>query len=69
MDVYDLFKYFSKIYLKWERYYLQVTNSLKKNKDIVVLAADKKYFIVTLYKCDYIKKVNRIIEDESKQRK
>ena len=34
-----------------------------------MLAADKKYFTVTLNKCDYIKKVNRIIEDESKQRK
>ena len=42
-------------------------NSLRKNKDIVVLAADKEFCTVILNKDDYIKKVNDIIDDGIKQ--
>ena len=45
----------------------QSLNSLRKNKDIVVLAADKESCTVILNKDDYIKKVNDIIEDGIKQ--
>ena len=44
-------------------------NSLRKNKDIVVLAADKEFCTVILNKDDYIKKVNDIIDDGIKQMK
>ena len=42
-------------------------NSLRKNKDIVVLAADKESCTVIVNKDDYIKKVNDIIDDGIKQ--
>ena len=44
-------------------------NSLRRNKDIVVLAADKESCTVILNKDDYIKKANDIIEDGIKQMK
>ena len=44
-------------------------NSLRKNNDIVVLAADKESCTVILNKDDYIKKVNDIIDDGIKQMK
>ena len=43
-------------------------NSLSKNKDIAVIAADKESCTVILNKGDYIKKVNDI-KDEIKQMK
>ena len=43
--------------------------SLRKNKDIVVLTADKESCTVILNKYDHIKKVNDIIEDGIKQMK
>ena len=44
-------------------------NSLGKNKDVVVLAANKESCTVILNKDDYIKKANNIIEDGIKQMK
>ena len=44
-------------------------HSLRKNKDIVVLATDKESCTVILNKDDYIKTVNDIIEDAIKQMK
>ena len=48
---------------------LKSLNNLRKNKDIVVLGADKESCTVILNKDDYFKKVNSIIEDGFKQMK